>query len=1273
MLVYKGINALTDFQRRGLLKQLQKINPEIVNISAEYVHFVDSSKLSPAQNEKLENLLTYDTPFTEARSGSLFLVIPRLGTISPWSSKATDIAHNCGLTNLRRVERGLAYYIQSETKNVLKRSELAAILHDRMTETVLSSTAGAKRLFVADKPRPVVEVPLLTHGKEALTQANKAIGLAISDEEIDYLDVSYRRIKRNPTDMELVMFAQINSEHCRHKIFNADWIIDSKKQPKSLFKMIRNTYEKGGQDVLSAYSDNAAVLRGKQADYFFPDQNDGVYRPHHEPLHLVTKVETHNHPTAIAPFPGAATGNGGEIRDEGATGRGAKPKMGLTGFSVSNLNLPGAKRPWEKSYGKPSRIASPLSIMIDAPLGGAVFNNEFGRPNLTGYFRTYEQASDNQTWGYHKPIMIAGGVGNIRDSQVIKGKLTVGTKLIVLGGPAMLIGLGGSTASSMQTGTSKESLDFASVQRGNGEMERRVQEVINACWSLDKDNPVISIHDVGAGGLSNALPEIVRDSGLGAHFELRNIPNAERGLSPMEIWCNEAQERYVVGLSAKDLKRFVKICERERCPYAVVGTTTKRERLLISDKLFKNTPVNLPMSVLFGKPPKMTRTVDRHKTSLPALATSDIKLNEAVSRVLHLPAVASKKFLITLGDRTVGGLTVRDQMVGPWQVPVSDVAVTAASFDSKTGEAMAMGERTPLALIDSPASARMAIGEALTNIAAAPIRKISDVKLSANWMAAAGHVHEDEKLYNTVKAVGEDFCPALGLTIPVGKDSLSMRTVWEDKDKQKSVTSPLSVIITGFAPVVNVKAVLTPQLSQKKAAPLLLIDLGLGKNRLGASALAQVYNQVGNEAPDVEAGLLKKFFATIQKLQAEDKILAYHDRSDGGLLVTLCEMAFASRSGLAVALDKLPGKTLDQLFNEELGVVIQVRSSDKRQIMAQLQKALGKIVYELGVPTADQVITIKKNNRAVYKNSRAELENMWADTSYRVQAMRDNPASAKQELVAVSDNNDPGISPKLTFTPIKRRPTKNVKVAIFREQGVNGQIEMAAAFHAVGFEAVDVHLNDLLAGTVSLNDFSVLAACGGFSYGDVLGAGAGWAKTILNNASLKAAFSQFFKREDTLSLGVCNGCQMLAGLKSLIPGAEDWPVLLRNVSEQFEARLVSVKIEESPSVLLKGMEGSIIPVPVAHGEGRMEFSSGSSTHVGARYVDNYGEATEAYPFNPNGSKNGVTAVSSTDGRATILMPHPERGFLSSQFSWHPDSWAVYGPWFQLFQNAYNWF
>ncbi|SFR78745.1 phosphoribosylformylglycinamidine synthase [Marinobacter daqiaonensis] len=1298
MLELRGAPALSPFRSEKLSGQLTAAVPGVKAVYAEFMHFVDAeSGLSEGEQKVLDRLLTYGpTARRQQPDGVLFLVVPRPGTLSPWSSKATDIARNCGLRQIRRIERGVAYYIVADGKlNREERQTIAALLHDRMTETVFHEMGGAELLFHREEPRTLERVPVLSGGRPALVEANQRLGLALAEDEIDYLVTSFSDLDRDPTDVELMMFAQANSEHCRHKIFNASWDIDGEGQQKSLFAMIRNTHEKSGEGVLSAYRDNASVIRGSVGGRFFPDPDTACYRYVEEPVHILMKVETHNHPTAISPFSGSATGAGGEIRDEGATGRGSKPKAGLTGFTVSNLELPGDLQPWETGYGKPERIASALDIMIDAPVGGASFNNEFGRPNLAGYFRTFEQEvagpGGKEVRGYHKPIMIAGGLGNIREEHVEKGEIPVGARLIVLGGPSMLIGLGGGAASSMDSGSSNENLDFASVQRGNPEMERRCQEVIDRCWQLGDRNPIAFIHDVGAGGLSNAMPELVKDGGRGGKFELREIPSDEPGMSPLEIWCNESQERYVMAVAPENIEQFDAICRRERCPYAVIGEATESHHLALTDAYFDDAPVDLPMDVLFGKPPRMHRSIERTCFTKPIFDSTQIDVNEAVRRVLRLPSVGSKSFLITIGDRTITGLVARDQMVGPWQVPVSDVAVTATSFDVLTGEAMAMGERTPVAAIDAPASGRMAVGEAITNLAAAPIARLSDIRLSANWMAAAGHPGEDENLYETVRAVGMELCPALGIAIPVGKDSMSMKTVWEEGDDQKSVTAPLSLVISGFAPVTDVSRTLTPQLRTDVGdTDLILVDLAAGQNRLGGSALAQVYSQMGAVAPDLDDPEdIKAFFAVIQGLNSDGKVLAYHDRSDGGMFVTLAEMAFAGRAGIDVRLDGL-AEGADQfareLFNEELGAVIQVRREDTPFVLQQFSGAgLGEHTSVVGTLNDEDRIRFGFEGRSLIDEPRAELQRLWSETSYRIQGLRDNAECARQEFENFLDVGNPGLHAELTFDPQEdvAAPYINTgvrpKVAVLREQGVNGQVEMAAAFDRGGFEAVDVHMSDLLSGRVTLEGFRSLVACGGFSYGDVLGAGEGWAKSILFNTRVREQFAAFFERRDTLALGVCNGCQMLSNLHELIPGTEGWPRFVRNQSEQFEARLVMVEVQESPSVFFDGMAGARMPIAVAHGEGRTEFASADrlaslndSGQIALRYVDNRGEVTERYPYNPNGSDGGITGVSSKDGRVTIMMPHPERVFRTAQYSWHPEQWGEDGPWLRMFRNARKW-
>jgi phosphoribosylformylglycinamidine synthase len=1286
MLILPGAPALSPFRSQKLLANLQAVAPGITSVAAEFTHFADlSAPLSEQDQQVLAQLLTYGPRMDEvSHEGELFLVLPRLGTISPWSSKATDIAHNSGLFEVNRIERGVSYHVQGEF-NAAERDAVKALLHDRMVEAVFTSLEAAGGLFDHAEPAPQTSVDILGGGREALVNANRELGLALADDEIDYLVENFQALGRNPVDVELMMFAQANSEHCRHKIFNASWTLDGEDQPLSLFKMIKNTNELGGENVLSAYSDNAAVIAGPEAGRFYPDPDTGEYRYSSEAINLLMKVETHNHPTAISPFAGAGTGAGGEIRDEGAVGRGSKPKVGLTGFAVSNLNIPSYIQPWEQDYGKPERICSALDIMLDGPIGGAAFNNEFGRPNICGYFRTFEEDHDGERRGYHKPIMLAGGYGNIRTEHVEKPPFAAGCKLVVLGGPAMLIGLGGGAASSMDSGSSSEDLDFASVQRQNPEIERRCQEVIDRCWQQGGQNPIAFIHDVGAGGLSNAFPELVKDGECGGgKFELRNVPNDEPSMSPLAIWCNESQERYVLAIKPEDLARFESLCERERCPYAVVGEATSEKQLVVNDTHFDAKPVDLPMSLLFGKAPKMHREASRYTPTTDSFATGDIHINEAAERVLKHPSVASKSFLITIGDRSVTGQVARDQMVGPWQVPVADCAITTVSYDSTKGEAMSIGERTPLALLDAPASGRMAIGEALTNIACAPIADIKDIKLSANWMCAAGHKGEDEKLYRTVEAVGMELCPALGLTIPVGKDSMSMRTAWQDGGKDKAVTAPLSLVITAFTPVTDVRLAVTPQLrTDKGLTDLLLIDLGAGKNRLGGSILAQTYNSLGDTPADVnDAAQLKGFFEATQKALAEGWVLAYHDRSDGGLFTTLAEMAFAGHCGVDIDIDGLGDCPLTALFNEELGAVLQVKREHTEQVLAlYAQAGVAGCSHKIGTLNEDDWLRISQAGELVFDQSRVILQSLWSETSYQMQSLRDNPECAQQEFDALMAN-DQGLSVNLSFdanedvaAPFINTGSKP-RIAVLREQGVNGHVEMGAAFDRAGFSAVDVHMSDLLAGRTSLEDFKGLVSCGGFSYGDVLGAGEGWAKTVLFNSQVRDQFEQFFHRGDTFSLGVCNGCQMMSNLKDLIPGAEHWPRFVRNLSEQFEARFSLVQIQESPSVLFKGMAGSHLPVAVAHGEGRAEFVDGAALNscdnsglVSMRYLDNSLNVTETYPANPNGSPSGITSVTSQDGRATIMMPHPERVFRTVSNSWHPDDWQEDGAWLRLFRNA----
>jgi len=1288
MEILRGSPALSAFRINKLLARFQDAHLPVSDIYAEYVHFADvSTPLSADEKSRLQRLLKYGPSLAEhTPEGRLLLVTPRPGTISPWSSKATDIAHNCDLPQVLRLERGLAFYVKAPQLTEAQWGALAALLHDRMMETVFTDLNQADALFVQHQPAPVQSVDVLGEGRNALVQANIKLGLALADDEIDYLQAAFEQLGRNPNDIELYMFAQANSEHCRHKIFNADWVIDGQVQPKSLFKMIKNTFEKTPDHVLSAYKDNAAVMEGSQVGRFYADAQ-GHYDFHQEEAHILMKVETHNHPTAISPWPGAATGSGGEIRDEGATGRGAKPKAGLVGFSVSNLRIPGFEQPWEEDFGKPDRIVTALDIMTEGPLGGAAFNNEFGRPALNGYFRTYEERVNSHNGeelrGYHKPIMLAGGIGNIRADHVQKGEITVGAKLIVLGGPAMNIGLGGGAASSMASGQSDADLDFASVQRDNPEMERRCQEVIDRCWQLGEANPILFIHDVGAGGLSNAMPELVSDGERGGRFNLRDILNDEPGMSPLEVWCNESQERYVLAVSPDSLALFDALCQRERAPYAVIGEATEEMHLSLSDSHFGNTPIDMPLDVLLGKTPKMTRDVATLQVKGEPLIRDGITVADAVNRVLHLPTVAEKTFLITIGDRSVTGMVARDQMVGPWQIPVANCAVTTASLDSYYGEAMALGERAPVALLDFAASGRLAVGEALTNIAATAIGPLTRIKLSANWMAAAGHPGEDAGLYEAVKAVGEELCPALGITIPVGKDSMSMKTRWQQGSEQREMTSPLSLVITAFARVEDVRKTVTPQLQTGDNA-LMLIDLGKGVNALGATALSQVYRQLGDKPADVrDVQQLAGFYNAIQALVADGRLLAYHDRSDGGLLVTLAEMAFTGHCGVEVDIAALGSDSLAALFNEELGAVIQIAAADREAVQQVFaDHGLSDCVHLLGRAVEGDRFVIASGDTAVYSESRTTLRTWWAETTWQMQRLRDNPACADQEHDAKKDDRDPGLNVALTFKPQEDIAAPFIatgarpKVAVLREQGVNSHVEMAAAFHRAGFDAVDVHMSDLLAGRRGLADVQALVACGGFSYGDVLGAGEGWAKSILFNTRVRDEFETFFHRPQTLALGVCNGCQMMSNLRELIPGSEEWPRFVRNQSERFEARFSLVEVAASPSLLLEGMAGSRMPIAVSHGEGFVEVRSEahlaqleSKGLVALRFVDNFGKVTQQYPANPNGSPNGITAVTNESGRVTIMMPHPERVFRTVSNSWHPAEWGEDSPWMRIFRNA----
>ena len=1313
----EGGNAMSGFRAQALLPQLQAISARITSIDARHVHWVEGAAEGDAN--KLQALLTYGDAYEGGSEGQLIVVMPRLGTVSPWASKATDIAHNCGL-HLHRIERVTEYRIQLKTGLLggagkpLSAEELqacAALLHDRMTESVAFEREAATHLFDAQQAEPLAHVDVLGQGRAALVAANTEFGLALSDDEIDYLVDAFITLKRNPSDVELMMFAQANSEHCRHKIFNAEFVIDGAKQPLSMFGMIRNTEKISGQHSVVAYSDNAAVMEGGPVQRWLPQgfTNAPQYGPREDTAHVLMKVETHNHPTAISPFPGASTGAGGEIRDEGATGRGARPKAGLTGFSVSNLQLPGLAEPWERdAIGKPEHIASPLQIMTEGPLGGAAFNNEFGRPNLGGYFRVYEQRVAGVYRGYHKPIMIAGGLGTISHTQTHKLPFGAGTLLVQLGGPGMRIGMGGGAASSMAAGTNTAALDFDSVQRGNPEIQRRAQEVINHCWALGDVNPIVAIHDVGAGGISNAFPELVDGAGKGARFDIRKVPLEETGLAPKEIWCNESQERYVLALNPDLLPLFEQMCERERCPFAIVGVATDDRELILEEGPGGERPIDMPMDVLLGKPPKMQRDVKRVARSEAALNLTGVRLDDVAHSVLRHPTVASKRFLITIGDRTVGGMNHRDQMVGPWQVPVADCAVTLADYAGFSGEAMSMGERTPLAALDAPASGRMAVGEAITNLLAAPI-ELSRIKLSANWMAACGESGEDAALYDTVKTVGMELCPALGIGIPVGKDSLSMRTRWSANGQSQQVTAPVSLIVTAFASLADVRGTLTPQL-QPGDTTLILIDLGQGRNRMAGSMLAQVLNQFGDVVPDLdEPAQLKALVAAVNELRSAGQVLAYHDRSDGGLWAAACEMAFAGQLGLSLNVDLLVTEgdgisdsraefgdsknwagqvgerrnelTLKALFNEELGAVIQVKREQRDAVMAVLRKhGLSKHSHVIGKTNDRGVVEIWRDTKAQFSASLRDLQQSWDEVSWRIARQRDNPACADSEHAAVGTAGDPGLHVRLSFDPAENIAAPFIhsvrpKLAILREQGVNSHVEMSYAMAQAGFDTFDVHMTDLQTGRARLDQFQGFVACGGFSYGDTLGAGEGWARSVMFNPNLADQFAAFFARQDTFALGVCNGCQMMAALSPIIPGAQDWPKFTRNKSEQFEARLSLVEVLDSPSIFFGGMAGSRLPIAVAHGEGYADFSqrgNAASVHRAMRFVDHQGQATEAYPFNPNGSPDGLTAVTTPDGRFTALMPHPERVFRNVLMSWTSGDVSAPSPWMRMFGNARKW-
>ncbi len=1342
---FEGGNALSAFRAQALLPRLQAVQGRIIGTAARHVHWVCSAApLQREEQDKLAGLLRYGDPYTGPAEGTLIVVAPRLGTVSPWASKATDIAHNCGAA-IRRVERVTEFRLTLKSgllggSKPLTADELqacAALLHDRMTESVLLKREDAVHLFDAQPAAAMQHVDVIGQGREALVRANTEFGLALSDDEIDYLVTAFTGLRRNPTDVELMMFAQANSEHCRHKIFNAQFVIDGVAQERSMFQMIRHTEAQSPQHTIVAYSDNASVMEGGTIERWLPQgyTNAPVYSARTEPVHVLMKVETHNHPTAISPFPGASTGAGGEIRDEGATGRGSKPKAGITGFSVSNLHLPDTNEPWEQApIGRPAHIASPLQIMIDGPLGGAAFNNEFGRPNLGGYFRVYEQDVAGQRRGYHKPIMIAGGLGSISASQTHKIPFPAGTLLIQLGGPGMRIGMGGGAASSMAAGANAAALDFDSVQRGNPEIERRAQEVINHCWALGESNPILAIHDVGAGGISNAFPELVDGAGMGARFDMRAVPLEETGLAPKEIWCNESQERYVMAVAPEALPMFRAMCERERCPFAVVGVTTAAKQLILEDGPGGEQPIAMPMEVLLGKPPKMVRDVKRVARASPELDLNDVTLAKVAFDVLRHPTVASKRFLITIGDRTVGGLNSRDQMVGPWQVPVADCAVTLADFSGFRGEAMSMGERTPLAALDAPASGRMAVGEAITNLLAAPF-ELARVKLSCNWMAACGEPGEDAALYETVRAVGMELCPALGISVPVGKDSLSMRTRWRDgapgtgvpvpppegaagrsgaaerwpAGSERSVISPVSLIVTAFATLADVRAALTPQL-QPGDTTLILIDLGRGQNRMAGSMLAQVLNQFGRTVPDLDdPAQLKALVSAINALRGQGQLLAYHDRSDGGLWATVCEMAFAGHLGVSLNVDMLVTEgdgisdsraeygdsknwaaqvgarrtelTLRALFSEELGAVIQVPTAVRNEVMQTLREfGLSKHSHFIGKANERGVVEVWRDAKSVFSAPLRELHQTWDEVSWRIAKLRDNPACADAEHEAVGRSDDPGLHVRLSFDANENiaapflhlaRP----KLAILREQGVNSHLEMSYAMHRAGFETYDLHMSDLQAGRARLDQFQGFVACGGFSYGDTLGAGEGWARSVIFNPALAEQFAAFFNRTDTFALGVCNGCQMMAALAPIIPGAQAWPTFTRNRSEQFEARLSLVEVLESPSIFFTGMAGSRLPVAVAHGEGFADFSQrgdAKTVQRAMRFVDHAGAPTEAYPFNPNGSPGGLTAVTTPDGRFTVLMPHAERVFRNVQMSWTSGERSAPSPWMRMFANARVW-
>ncbi|MHC6216495.1 phosphoribosylformylglycinamidine synthase [Stenotrophomonas acidaminiphila] len=1291
MIVLEGAAALSPFRRERLESRLQSIAADLRITGAWHVYFTQATDAAAVDQATLGRILQAQPQPAEAAAGSLSrYVVPRLGTLSPWSSKATELVRGAGLA-IQRVERGTRIDLAGWPSDPALQAAVARLLHDPMTQSLLADIAQARALFDSPARKPLQRIALAD-----LEGANKRLGLALAEDEIEYLRQRYGELGRDPSDVELMMFAQANSEHCRHKIFNASWTIDGQAQERSLFRMIKNTHQQTPQHTLSAYSDNAAVIEGEPAARYRPDPASGRYRSEAVvPSAFQIKVETHNHPTAIAPFPGASTGAGGEIRDEGATGRGGKPKAGLTGFSVSHLRIPTLPQPWEAPRALNPRMAPALDIMLDGPLGGAAFNNEFGRPNLLGYFRSFELPEDGITRAYDKPIMLAGGLGAIDRVQVDKLKLQDGDIVIVLGGPAMLIGLGGGAASSVASGESAEDLDFASVQRDNPEMERRCQEVIDRCVAMGAGNPIKFFHDVGAGGLSNAIPELLHDSDVGGVIDLGKVPTDDPSLSPLELWCNESQERYVLGIPADRLAEFGEICARERCPFAAVGVATAEERLVVAygatpGNIPADAPIDLPMDVLFGKAPKMHRdTTHPAAPRWPQLKTAGIDLHDAGLRVLSHPTVAAKNFLVTIGDRSVGGLTAREQMIGPWQLPMADVAITLAGFDTYAGEAMAVGERTPLALLNAAASARMAVGEAITNLCAAPLISLDTVKLSANWMAACGHDGEDALLYDAVRAVGMELCPQLDISIPVGKDSLSMQAQWQADGRTEKSVSPVSLVISAFAPVADARQQLTPLLEREGESELWLIGLGAGKQRLGGSILAQTQADhsalpaFAGEVPDLDdPQRLRGFFELIRDARQAGLLLAYHDRSDGGAFAALCEMSFASRLGLDIVLDAWGDDPFRSLFNEELGAVVQIAREDRAAFADLVERhALTECAQRIARPTTAPVVRVQLGGQSLAEWRWEELFDAWWSVTHAMQKLRDNPEAADQERAVARNFNAPGLKPKLAFDPAEDVAAPFVatgarpKVAILREQGVNGQIEMANIFERAGFDAFDVHMSDLIEGRVQLADFRGLAACGGFSYGDVLGAGRGWATSILERPALREAFAAFFARPDTFALGVCNGCQMMSQLKAIIPGAEHWPVFLRNRSEQFEARTALLEVVESPSILLRGMAGSRLPVAVAHGEGRAEFDSAvdqAAVDVALRYVDGDGRVAEQYPLNPNGSPDGITGLTTRDGRVTILMPHPERTPRTLNLSWAPKGWGEDAPWLRMFRNARVW-